>query len=125
MTVTRLVRGLGLSAIVVAAGCASGSGRSGNGVPVLVRVENDAQAAEAVTVWLAPSDGARRNVGTVAASSTQLFRIELRPSNEYRLTAERQSGASVSSQPFRPDGTDLVDWRLSTNVVQRLQTVQP
>ena len=127
MRATWLARGLALPAIVLAAACASGGRQPANTTTVLVRVENDAPPAEPVTIWVAPTNnGARRSLGTVTPSTTQLLRVEqLDGTAEYRLTAERASGASVSSQPFRPGATELVDWRLSTNVLQLLQAVRP
>lgn len=123
MRVRRVTYGLAL-AVLAAGGCASG-GRHG-GTTVLVRVENDAAPAGPVTVWLAPTSGDRRSLGVVPPATTRLLRVgDLDGTTEYRLTAERQSGASSSSQPFRPGGTDVVDWRLSTNVLLLLQAGAP
>ena len=123
---TSLARGLTLAATAVAAACASGSGRSADDVTVLVHVENDALPASAVTLSLAPTDGSRRALGTIAPSGGRLVRLGgLRTGVEYRLTAERANGASVSSRPFILADTDLVDWTLSTNALQVLRAESP
>ena len=122
----RLGRGVGLLGLAITAACASGSGRSANTTTVLVRVENAAGSADSLTVWMAPLNGSRRSLGAVAPASTRLLRVDgVNADTEYRLTAERPSGASVSSQPFRPQGTDLVDWDLAANVLQLLRVGVP
>jgi hypothetical protein len=68
-------------------------------------------------VWLVPqqeSAGGSHGRGSTPVALLRADRLD--GATEYRLTAERTGGASVSSQPFRPGASEVVDWDLAANV---------
>lgn len=97
--------------------------RGGGGETIAVTVNNDLLPSTAVTVWMVPETGARRQLGTMAPGAEQTF--SFRPSGatgRYRLVAEHVGGGTTSSGLVVLTGLRSIHWDLSSPAIRMGET---
>jgi hypothetical protein len=116
-----------VAAALLAAGCASSSGRSEEGAQIVetgsgpqfetmqIVVRNDRPSGAASSVQVVSTTGERTLLGAVAPLDTQTFDVKLNGNWSYRLVAEAAGGGRVVSQLFPVSEGGRVSWRLPDN----------
>src|SRR5688572_28895312 len=91
--------------------CACASAGRGGTVTVPVIVHNNLAAPASVTIFLAPREGADRELGTIIGSRTDTLEyVGLPLMGEYRLVARRADNRTMSSMIIVLTGVSEISW---------------
>ncbi|HSJ08870.1 MAG TPA: hypothetical protein VK928_03130 [Longimicrobiales bacterium] len=114
-TTIRRLRGVTALCVILLGAC--GGLRQGTDT-VEVMVNNDLLPSTAVTVWMVPESGARRQLGTVAPMTTKTFAFSpTGATGQYRLVAEHVGGGSTQSGSVILTGLSGIHWNLTNPAV--------
>lgn len=113
---TRRLKHLGLIAIVLFAACAKAP--PGSQSVVTINVRNDLIPPANVQIYLVPSGGIERLVGTVTSGDHSLRYSGLAPVGDHYLVARAPSGRAMMSSVMTMDGVTALSWTLSSNLVR-------
>ena len=103
--------------LVAACGCATG-GVAGEGRPTVV-VDNDVVPPTAVTVYVVDEFENRQLLGDVSPLDQRAFTVRPNSTGQYQLMARTTAGSELVSPRFTLLAGETVEWRLSTNLVDR------
>ena len=111
-------------AAVLAGACATA--QPGAQSVVNIVVENNTIPSSPVTVYLVPTSGIERMLGTATSSRTTSLEYRGLPAvGTHYLVARPVSGRNIVSNTFLMDGVQALEWSLASNFVRITQTREP
>jgi hypothetical protein len=115
-TTMQRLRGATTLCVILLTAC--GGMRSGGADTLEVIVNNDLMPATAVTVWMVPETGARRQLGMVSPLKTGTFAFSpTGVTGQYRLVAEHLGGGATQSGTVDLNGLSGIHWDITSPVV--------
>ena len=105
-----------IATLLLMAGCAKAP--PGSQAVVTINVRNDLIPPANVQIYLVPSGGIERLIGTITSGEHSLRYQGLAPVGDHYLVARAPSGRGMMSSVLTMDGVTVLSWTLSSNLLR-------